>query len=85
MSFGHVRQLDAVASRFLAALAGRTPMLAAAGDALVLVDIDDSIIEVHGYAKQGASFGYTRVRGLNMLLATASTAGLPLVTWRHRF
>jgi len=74
MSFGHVRQLDAVASRFLAALAGRAGMLAAADDAMVLVDIDDSIIEVHGHAKQGASFGYTRVRGLNMLLATASTA-----------
>jgi len=39
----------------------------------VLVDIDDTIIEVHGYAKQGAGFGYTRVRGLNTILATAST------------
>jgi hypothetical protein len=28
---------------------------------------------VHGDAKQGASFGYTRVRGLNMRLATVST------------
>lgn len=75
--FGHVRQLDAVASRFLIALAGRTPLLAGAGDrsGLVCVDVDDSIIEVHGHAKQGASFGYTRVRGLNMLLATASTTG----------
>ena len=71
--FGHVRQLDAVASRFLTALAARTPLLAGDLSDLVLVDIDDSIIEVHGYAKQGASFGYTRVRGLNMLLATAST------------
>ena len=72
--FGHVRQLDAVASRFLTALAARTPLLAAEPSDLVLVDIDDSIIEVHGHAKQGASFGYTRVRGLNMLLATASTS-----------
>jgi hypothetical protein len=39
----------------------------------VLVDVDDSIIEVHGHAKQGAGFGYSGVRGLNMLLATAST------------
>jgi hypothetical protein len=70
--FGHVRQLDAVASRFLLALAGRADLLATS-DELVLVDVDDSIIEVHGYAKQGAAFGYTRVRGLNMLLATAST------------
>ena len=73
-TFGHVRQLDAIASRFLAALAGRTELLATGPPELVLVDIDDSIIEVHGYAKQGASFGYTRLRGLNMLLATASTS-----------
>ncbi len=78
--FGHVRQLDAVASRFLLALAGRTDLLAADPGGLVLVDVDDSIIEVHGHAKQGASFGYTRVRGLNMLLATASTqASAPVV------
>ena len=79
-TFGHVRQLDAVASRFLTALAGRTSLLAAAPSELVMVDIDDSIIEIHGHAKQGASFGYTRVRGLNMLLATASTqACAPIV------
>jgi hypothetical protein len=70
-TFGHVRQLDAVAARFLAALAGRTGLLAGS-EGMGLVDVDDSIIEVHGHAKQGASFGYTRVRGLNMLLATAS-------------
>ena len=34
---------------------------------LVCVDIDDTVIEVHGYAKQGAGFGYTGVRGLNAL------------------
>jgi hypothetical protein len=32
--------------------------------------VDDTIIEVHGHAKQGAGFGYTRVRGLNALIAT---------------
>ncbi len=79
-TFGHVRQIDAVASRFLAALAGRTELLPVGPSGLVLVDVDDSIIEVHGHAKQGASFGYTRVRGLNMLLATASTpAAAPIV------
>jgi hypothetical protein len=79
-TFGHVRQLDAVASRLLTAIAGRSDLLAAEPRELVLVDVDDSIIEVHGYAKQGASFGYTRVRGLNMLLATASTqAAAPVV------
>jgi len=72
-TFGHVRQLDAVASRFLTGLVGRTPLLSGL-DGLTLIDLDDSIVEVHGYAKQGASFGYTGVRGLNMALATVSTA-----------
>ena len=39
-----------------------------------LLDVDDTIIEVHGYAKQGAGFGYSGVRGLNALLATLATA-----------
>jgi hypothetical protein len=39
----------------------------------VLVDIDDTIIEVHGPAKQGAGFGYSGLRGLNALLAAVST------------
>ncbi len=73
-TFGHVRQMDAVASRLLAGLAGRTPLLAGIGQGLVCVDVDDTVIEVHGHAKQGAGFGYNRVRGLNALLATASTA-----------
>lgn len=74
-SFGHVRQLDAVASRFLTRLADRAPLVAAGGDEeYVLVDVDDTIIEVHGHAKQGAGFGYTGVRGLNALLATVTTS-----------
>jgi hypothetical protein len=42
-TFGHIRQLDAVASRFLAGLAGRTPLLANI-DQMVLVDVDDTIV-----------------------------------------
>jgi hypothetical protein len=38
-----------------------------------LVDVDDTVVEVHGHAKQGAGFGYNRVRGLNALLATLTT------------
>lgn len=72
--FGHVRQLDAVASRVLANLADRAPLLELAGGERVMVDLDDTIIEVHGYQKQGAGFGYSGVRGLNALLATASTS-----------
>lgn len=71
-SFGHVRQLDAVASRVLTSLAERTPV-AAGVEELAVVDVDDTVVEVHGYAKQGAGFGYNKVRGLNALLATLST------------
>ena len=78
-SFGHVRQLDAVASRLLAGLAEHTPLLAGI-DGPVLVDIDDTIIEVHGYAKQGSGYGYSGVRGLNALIATITTAdGAPVI------
>jgi hypothetical protein len=72
-TFGHVRQLDAIASRFLANLDRTTPVMAADSQALVLVDVDDTIIEVHGYSKQGASHGYSGVRGLNALIATVSS------------
>ncbi|UNN04526.1 IS1380 family transposase [Rhodococcus opacus] len=72
-TFGHVRQLDAVASRFLSALAARTPVVAGIDTGRVLVDIDDTIIEVHGHGKQGSGYGYSGVRGLNALLATVTT------------
>jgi len=84
-TFGHVRQLDAVAARFLLALAallGLRPPPPDAGDSggFTFVDVDDTIVEVHGHAKQGAGFGYTRVRGLNALIATLTTPGCaPLV------
>ncbi|NDL58391.1 IS1380 family transposase [Phytoactinopolyspora mesophila] len=96
-TFGHVRQLDAIASRLLIALAGLTRLLGARTDLAVdeaddtegeagyaLVDVDDTIIEVHGHAKQGAGFGYSGVRGLNALLATltipvAAAATAPVI------
>jgi hypothetical protein len=74
-TFGHVRQLDAVASRFLTGLADQAPLVAGIDepDSRVLVDVDDTIVEVHGYRKQGSGYGYSGVRGLNVLLATVST------------
>src|SRR4051795_9307569 len=73
-AFGHVRQADAVASRFLLNLAEHTDLLGRVEDAgTVILDLDDTIIEVHGYQRQGAAFGYSGVRGLNALLATVST------------
>lgn len=72
-TFGHVRQLDAVASRLLINLARRAPLLAGASE-LAYVDVDDTVKPTFGYAKQGAGRGYTGVKGLNVLLATISTA-----------
>src|SRR3954469_8829378 len=73
-TFGHVRQADAVAPRFLINLAEHTELMGSPEDTgPVLVDLDDTVVEVHGYAKQGAAFGYSGVRGLNAVLATVST------------
>jgi hypothetical protein len=69
--FGHVRQLDAVAARVTANLAP-APLLPGA-DQIVYVDVDDTVRQSYGYAKQGAGYGYTGVKGLNALLATVST------------
>lgn len=78
-AFGHVRQLDAVASRLLVRLASNTPLVDGI-DGPVCVDLDDTIIEVHGYAKQGSGYGYSGVRGLNALIATVTTEqGAPVI------
>src|SRR3954452_4718246 len=82
-TFGHIRQLDAAASRFLLALARVANVLPTApasscGETpgeYALVDVDDTVVEVHGHAKQGAGFGYNRVRGLTALLGTLTTTG----------
>jgi hypothetical protein len=71
-TFGHVRQLDAVASRLLINLAGQAPLLPGAAE-LAYVDVDDTLRQTYGYAKQGAGRGYTGVKGLNALLAIVST------------
>jgi hypothetical protein len=71
-TFGHVRQLDRVAELALAAAwrAGAGP-----GSAPLVIDIDSTICEVHGYAKQGAAYGYTKRRGYHPLLATRADTG----------
>ena len=61
-TFGHVRQLDAVAARFLTALAKNAPILPGA-DQACYVDIDDTIKATHGYAKQGAGKGTPGSKG----------------------
>jgi len=72
-AFGHVRQLDAVHTRVLAGLATVVPRLLAGVDGLAFIDIDDTIREVHGYAKQGAGYGYSGVKGVNAQIAALSS------------
>lgn len=71
-TFGHVRQLDAWSELALTAAwaAGAGP-----GDAPMTIDIDSTICATYGYAKQGASFGYTKRRGYHPLLATRADTG----------
>jgi hypothetical protein len=71
--FGHVRQLDAVAARVLAGLARHAPVIST-GEPVTYLDIDDTVRTTFGYAKQGAGYGYSGVKGLNALLATVSSA-----------
>jgi Transposase DDE domain group 1 len=78
-TFGHVRQLDAVASRLLIGLTRRAPLVVDA-DRLAYVDVDDTVRQTYGAAKQGAGRGYTGIYGLNALLGTVTTAGsAPLI------
>src|SRR5215207_6709516 len=53
-------------------LARVCPLLPGA-DQVAYVDLDDTVRQVHGYAKQGVGFGYSGVKGLNALIATVST------------
>jgi len=84
---GHVQQLDAIGGRLLAGLAQRVPGLlggAAGGLGPAFLDVDDTIGEVHGYAKQGAAYGYSGVRGLNAQLAVLSRGTAAPVIVRAR-
>ena len=83
-TFGHVRQLDRVIDQALcrAWAAGAGP-----GDGRLVLDVDSTIDEVYGYAKQGASFSYTGVRGYHPMIATRDGTGeIPdLLTWSCEF
>ena len=75
--WSNVRQLDAVSRELLARLwsAGAGPAVLAGP---LMIDLDSSIVEVYGRAKQGAAFGYTKVRGYHPQLATRASTGMVL-------
>ncbi len=71
--WGHVRQLDRVGRELLsrAWAAGAGP-----GSAPFTIDLDSTICETYGLAKEGAvHHGYTGVRGYHPLLAVAAGTG----------
>ena len=71
--WGHVRQLDRVSRELLvrAWQAGAGP-----GDAPFTIDLDSTICETYGLAKEGARHhGYTGQRGYHPLLAVAAGTG----------
>jgi len=71
-TFGHVRQLDRVLGEAIerAWAAGAGP-----GAGRLVVDVDSFVGETFGPKKQGAAFGYTRVRGFHPILATRADTG----------
>ena len=71
--WGHVRQLDRVSRELLARAwaAGAGP-----GDLPLTIDLDSTICETYGLAKEGARHhGYTGQRGYHPLLAVAAGTG----------
>ena len=78
-SFGHARQLESVLREHLCALTARTPLLVGLADQ-AFIDIDSLLRPVYGHAKQGASYGHTKIagkqvlrKGLSPLATTIST------------
>jgi hypothetical protein len=79
-TFGHARQLESVLREHLVALCQRVDLLPVA-DQQVFIDIDSLLRPVYGHAKEGASYGHTKIagkqilrKGLSPLATTISTA-----------
>src|SRR5207248_7868911 len=83
---GHSLQLASVLRAHLVNLVTRSGLLPGI-ETQAYVDIDSLLRPVYGHAKQGASFGHTKIagkqvlrRGLSPLVTTISTdAGAPVV------
>ena len=71
-TWGHARQLDRVSGELLTRswAAGAGP-----GGVPVTVDVDSTICETYGLAKQGGVFGHTKVRGYHPLVAAIAGTG----------
>ena len=86
-SFGHARQLESVLREHLIALTARVDILPGLAEQ-AFIDIDSLLRPVYGHAKQGASYGHTKIagrqilrKGLSPLATTLSTAdSTPIIT-----
>ena len=74
-TFGHARQLESVLREHLAGLCRRVELLPGA-QRRAFIDIDSLLRPVYGHAKQGASYGHTKIAGKQILRKGLS----PLVT-----
>ena len=61
---GHLKQMQTINSTLVLSVDERV-----GGSATATIDLDSSIIESHGYLREGARYGYSGVRGLHPLLA----------------
>jgi Transposase DDE domain group 1 len=76
---GHTRQLAAVLRRHLVALAQQTPLLDGISERC-FIDIDSLLRPVYGKAKQGASFGHTKIAGKTVLRRGLSPLAVTICT-----
>lgn len=76
---GHTRQLSAVLRRHLVTLAARTAVLAGI-EQRAFIDIDSLLRPVYGRAKQGASFGHTKIAGKTVLRRGLSPLAVTICT-----
>ncbi len=67
-TFGRVCQLGACSCERAWGLDG-------APSGTLIVDVDSTICQVHGYQKQGGAYGYNRVLGCHPRLATRADSG----------
>ena len=87
VTFGHARQLESVLREHLAGLGERVDLLPGA-EVRAFIDIDSLLRPVYGHAKQGASYGHTKIagrqvlrKGLSPLATTISTdTAAPVIT-----
>ena len=81
-SFGHVRQPGRANRDILPGMARRARGLIAGSASrreIAFIDLDDSVIETFGHHKQACGYGYSKVLGMNLMLATLSNPTTPPV------